>query len=531
MKIYRKALTVVALAAVGAAGIALATVTGGGKAKSDCYLEYGGVTATKGKTTVECTDGTACDLDGVCNNSCTFGVQICPNQTDPNLPKCTPPAGGLSSVTITRDKNSVTLNQLGLTSSACAAFPDGPVVPLKVKTNKKGTKYLKAVSNIKAVAKAQPGVKPPADTSKLKLICLPSPTPCVTTTTLQPSNGPECATANPQGGPDELDLTVTEGSDLDNGWTGTSHNFIVPIGTSLKFCLSGCDASGTSQCTGSAPVGTDSLLNGPTFGSPFPLVAGGVPVCIVNKYADTTVSGTSDIATGTITSTINLNTEVWTSSSATKVCPSCSGATLGATGTCDSGTRKNQACTTQGIVTVNSTNPPVNGDVYTLSNQCPPGDLAHQKVATLQIGLAPLTTSEAHITGPKPCQGQTLDDSCSGATCDVCPAGNPPLSGGINQYCCNNQNKTPCFPTKANSPTNGVISRVGQPVQPTPAWPDTTYPKTAPGGVSGTNLASVFCIAKTNSNIDTVSGLPGPGSLILPVKQCYKKIGQQQVCP
>jgi hypothetical protein len=71
--------------------------------------------------------------------------------------------------------------------------------------------------------------------------------------------------------------------------------------------------------------------------------------------------------------------------------------------------------------------------------------------------------------------------------------------------------------------------RTGQLEVPTPAWPDTSYPKTGVGGTSGENLSSVFCIARTNGTIDGVTGLPGPGALILPVKQCYKKLGD--ACP
>jgi len=528
----RVKLGLVALAAAGAASIAVATVPGGGPATSDCYLEFGGVTATKGKTTVECTDGTACDLDGECNNSCTFAVQVCPNQTDPNLPKCTPPAGGLSSVKITKDKSQVTLNQLGLTGSACGAFPDGPVVPLKVKTNKKGTKYLKATSHITAVVLAQPGVKPKKDSDKLNLVCLPNPTPCTigttttsTTSTTLPGVGPECSGPNPQGGPDQLNLFVTAGSDLDNGWTGVSHDFPVPVGTTVRFCLSNCDETTDSVCdgVGSTDVGGTPSLNGPTFGPPLPLVAGGIPVCVVNKYAESTITGTVNIQTGEINGSIHLNSEVWTTPQQ-NVCPKCSGQSVGAAGTCTFGPKKGQACVTEGVVTVNSDNPVISGAVYTLSSSCPPGGLGQTKVATLPINLDPLTTDMSTMTGSKPCPGQTQDDGCGGAACTAsCPA-TPPLHGGLSQFCCNNTQHTPCFPTKT-----GTIVRTGQLEVATPTWPDPTYPKTGVGGTSGENLASVFCIAKTNSTIDGVSGLPGPGALILPVKQCYKKLGQ--TCP
>ena len=47
---------------------------------------------------------------------------------------------------------------------------------------------------------------------------------------------------------------------------------------------------------------------------------------------------------------------------------------------------------------------------------------------------------------------------------------------------------------------------------PTPPWPDAAYPKTANGSV----FAATFCIPAANDLISGVTGLPGPGALILP---------------
>jgi hypothetical protein len=69
--------------------------------------------------------------------------------------------------------------------------------------------------------------KPKNDLDKLKLTCNPNPTD----TGCDGTTNPTCA-ANPAGGPKELVLTIgPSGTDLDNGWTGSSHNFIlVPNG-------------------------------------------------------------------------------------------------------------------------------------------------------------------------------------------------------------------------------------------------------------------------------------------------------------
>src|SRR5262245_30602257 len=72
-----------------------ANFAGGGKKKTDCYLEFNieGDSAVK-KGTLKCIDGDpACDTDGACDKKCTFKLGLCANQTD--VAGCTSP--GLSS--------------------------------------------------------------------------------------------------------------------------------------------------------------------------------------------------------------------------------------------------------------------------------------------------------------------------------------------------------------------------------------------------------------------------------------------------
>jgi hypothetical protein len=57
-------------------------VAGGGPAPTDCFLAW----SASQKAT--CIDGTECDLDGVADGACTFGLQACINV--PGLPSCTP---------------------------------------------------------------------------------------------------------------------------------------------------------------------------------------------------------------------------------------------------------------------------------------------------------------------------------------------------------------------------------------------------------------------------------------------------------
>jgi hypothetical protein len=85
-----------------------------------------------------------------------------------------------------------------------------------------------------------------------------------------------------------------------------------------------------------------------------------------------------------------------------------------------------------------------------------------------------------------------------GAACAATDAGNGiDAKGGISQVCCSNATSTPCFPTKT-----GSITRTGRP------------------GTNGQTLvsAATFCIPRTGSTLINITGLPGPGALLLPAQ-------------
>lgn len=69
--------TVILSLAVAAAHPASAFVLGGGIADKDCRVAFGGVDPTEGASQVLCTDGDACDGDGVVDGSCRFAVTLC----------------------------------------------------------------------------------------------------------------------------------------------------------------------------------------------------------------------------------------------------------------------------------------------------------------------------------------------------------------------------------------------------------------------------------------------------------------------
>jgi outer membrane protein assembly factor BamB len=98
----------VALTVLAHAGIAAAQcppdcpVKGGGDAATDCHSElasdairlnapFFNPAKPKAAKEIRCFDGDpGCDLDGVANNSCTFDIDVCLRNADPELPSCTP---------------------------------------------------------------------------------------------------------------------------------------------------------------------------------------------------------------------------------------------------------------------------------------------------------------------------------------------------------------------------------------------------------------------------------------------------------
>jgi hypothetical protein len=454
-------------------------------------------------TTVSCVDGAACDEDGATNGSCSIAVEACTLQAngiegcepDTALTKLKFPKGNI--------KKFPGLTAPVATESGCGA--KGTAV---LKLRKKGKKSsAPGKGTLLMTTKVASG----NGKNKIKVSCQPCTDPdgdC--------GGGPGpgdcfdvCPDREAPGLPQELSMLVPPtGSDLDNGYTGDSHNFLVVNGSSLNFCMSECDGTTDTECKTCGLVGAGTK-NGATFGAPLPLLSNNVPVCVVNVFRRDRIDGTYDVATGNATAQVDLDSEVYVLQPSGSVCPRCSGnGTIGSTGTCQSGRNQGKACTVNGLTTVVGGTGDAN---YQLSGDCPP---AGQPAGTLIINL-PLTTGESTKTGPKACPGQTIEDSCAGAgVCNVDCSALPAPKGGINQTCCSNNTQLPCFPTAPG--TAGVIVRTGIPVPVLPAFPDTSSPKTA----SGAKLAAVFCEARTtDATVDGITGLPGPGAILLPVEQ------------
>jgi hypothetical protein len=506
--------------AIGAMGLLVGQPAGadvtGGSAKAGCYLILKGITATSG-IKVECTDGDpACDVDGAADGKCEFAPQVCLNNT--GIGSCTP-----TDVTSVSQKNALLTvpNLPSTTQNDCA---EATTVPVSVVTKGNGKKK---PGKLKIKLIATSSGKPKKDVNNVKLTCLPG-SGSTTSTTLPvfcPANGDPTA-----GNPNTVVTTMLPtGSDLDNGWTGTSFNFPVIQDVQVTACLSNCDKTTDPICDVSGPTGAGSP-NSPTLGPPLPLVAGGVAVCVVNNFQTQGAAGftgTANLQTGETSLNIALFSDVFITDR-TFVCPRCE------TGTCSAGPNKGKACTVHGTTTVSETF--ASNKTFKLSRDCPPAQ--DQFLARLDIQLAPTTgtVTTPGTGGSKPCRDQeskgvpAQDDACGGSKCASAPGNctggscvsrvpdptNPASTicvdskGGLSQNCCNSQTAVPCNPTFPGGPG---ITRTGRAVAaatPSP-WGDDAYPKTAEGLV----LVSTFCEPPTGTGtVDITTGLPGPGALI-----------------
>jgi hypothetical protein len=281
--------------ALGSALPAWAFVPGGGPKKSDCYVQWQ-VTSPdvigNGKNRVDCEDGTACDADGAADGTCTINLSLCAFQTDPNG-VCTP-----QPVTAITGPKKMKVKPKGVTISA--TLPIAPATPISAATCGAPTTIKIPIGSgrrqpkvILTGLKATSSGRPKADGGdKLTLTCN--------------GTGAVACPANPAGAdqPSEVVVTVAAaGTDLDNGRTGSSHNFPTPANTKFQFCLKNCNKTDDAQCDSFFKTGEGTFNEG-TFGPPLPLFTAGIPVCVMNRYAATQAEGTARLDTGEINGAI-----------------------------------------------------------------------------------------------------------------------------------------------------------------------------------------------------------------------------------
>ncbi len=362
-----------------------------------------------------------------------------------------------------------------------------------------------------------------------------------------------------------LTFVVTPGADLDTGWTGLAHNFQVQTGSTITGELSNCDGQSdtlcdffgnlASRCSGDpSRLCTDNnacsgagtcIIN--TFGPPLPLSAGGVPACIIDRFA-TDVTGTYDLATGASELHTTINALVHLGSQVSQPCPICDcGAAdphtcaIGASGTC-SGIVGSPPCHVQG-----------NGPFGPTSNDCPPSSSLNVSGGGLIIPFEPLTTGTVSFATNQSCTG-------AGFTNQNCWCPNEPQpsaclngcdGGGNDAGPCNSNADCPgggtCKPlcrqdpapgvnpgegrcvigpadqTCAGAPEIGCTDNGGCPTGKGPCVANNRrcfmdpIVRTGVAGIGSSTGVSTFCIpATTATAINQTAGPHGPGALSLP---------------
>ena len=363
----------------------------------------------------------------------------------------------------------------------------------------------------------------------------------------------------------EVTFRTKSGSDLDAGWSGVANNFQLPTGGVLRGELSGCDGQSDTSCALFANVGSfcandpsrsctkDAECSGGTctisyYGPPIAASAGGVPACVLLRFATDGV-GDYDLATGAASVTLTFNALAYLGVSVSQPCPICdcgqadlSQCQIGDAGTCaGSGVIGSPPCTVQG-----------NGPGGPTSLQCPPSSSLNVSGDGLVLP-ATLTTAFLSTPSSQPCDG--AGHTGEGCFCDGQPqqtACQNACDGGSNDGVgCDSDGDCPgtgagaCKPlcrqilgaplgeaqcpagpvdrTCAGAPEISCSNDGGCPTGKGPCAAKNRRCFLDPlerQGIAGTtdnSLVATFCVAETaSSTINTVAGLPGPGSLSLP---------------
>jgi hypothetical protein len=256
-----------------------------------------------------------------------------------------------------------------------------------------------------------------------------------------------------------------------------------PDGSISRFALNcvgpACNIGPTSTAPPVNSAVPDCTDTGCNFGTPLPIPNPTIPnitTCVLNTWS-APASGTLDLAAGTSSTSVPLNSDIYLTGNVGQPCPKCSATGTPSSpgmGTCDRGPRMGMACTTTSSTGYTRDCPTGGANPPTLP--CTPGgglciDGSH--VGVIAVNLTPLTTGSASAT------------NASGLFCPGQGAGQVGCFGS-----------TACRTITENGAPAGAIS-LGVPANAT--------------------LASVFCISQTgNGLVDASANLPGPGAVSLP---------------
>jgi hypothetical protein len=250
------------MAVGGLGGISSATgdplIPGGGSKRTDCIVEFSASRVDDlevGRGRVRCVDGNACDGDGRRDDSCTFSIAVCLNNTDPTLPACRP--SDVASFEV-RQKRSRVEPQLTAVQAAVGAVGLPAVeprcsdaveltVPVKVRRTKKRPGKLR----VRTVAQTARGIR---DRDRLVLLCDPAgPAPT--------NRAPHVeAAATPTRGQAPLTVTFTaaatdpDGDALSIAWdfgdrataSGTAVSHTYPVPGTFTAIVTATDAAGAT---------------------------------------------------------------------------------------------------------------------------------------------------------------------------------------------------------------------------------------------------------------------------------------------
>ena len=181
--VMRTAAALVAMVAL-ATGAVATVIPGGGPEKSGCYvvLDVAGNRALRTARILECVDGDPnCDLDGLCNDQCEFGLRVCINQ--PGLADCTPPRA-LDRLTLRYTPPTVTVRPPAvLQGPVCGDVLDARVAVIQ-RPNVACTSAVcsgrkrPGRARVTASARAVRGTQPRFARNSYVLRCLPRVGPC-----------------------------------------------------------------------------------------------------------------------------------------------------------------------------------------------------------------------------------------------------------------------------------------------------------------------------------------------------------------
>ncbi len=372
-------------------------------------------------------------------------------------------------------------------------------------------------------------------------------------------------------------ITVAPGADLDTGWTGIAHDSAVQTGSRIPGQISNCDGVNDQVCDFFGNVGsfcsgdpTRSCTNNnqctnagtctiQTFGPPLPLSAGGVPACIVNRFADD-VTGTYNLQTGSSELHVHLNSLVHLGNTVTRPCPICdcgkpnpADCQIGDAGTCSDITG-NPPCHVQGT-----------GPLGPTSNDCPPSSSLNVSGGGLDIPFDPLTTGTVSFASNQACTGaghtnqqcwcasepqpSSCLNACNGGGHDGQPCDTDADCGGLAGSCTPLCRQVPGDPAGEARCVAGPVDQtcslapeVGcQTNSDCAAGQGTCVAKNRrcfldPIVRSGTAsptapvLASAFCIPATSGTaINQTAGLPGPGAIRFPATTSVQRCGDNVI--